>query len=81
MENYVDNPDRTNAPTREYCRISDSVIENALTYENEHPNIVVLVRADDGEGLGLHEGHAAGRHARDQHALLAGLHDSVRARS
>jgi oxalate oxidoreductase subunit delta len=43
MENYVDNPDRTNAPTRKYCRLSDSEIENALTYENEHPNIVVLV--------------------------------------
>ena len=43
MENYVDNPDRTNAPTRKYCRISDSEIENALTYENEAPNIVVLV--------------------------------------
>src|SRR5437588_10335372 len=43
MENYVDNPDRTNAPTRKYCRISDSEIENALTYENEKPNIVVLV--------------------------------------
>src|SRR2546430_4393154 len=43
MENYVDNPDRTNAPTRKYCRISDGEIENALTYENEHPNIVVLV--------------------------------------
>lgn len=45
MENYVDNPDRTNAPTRKYCRLSDSEIENALTYENEHPNIVVLVEA------------------------------------
>src|SRR5438093_11699997 len=43
MENDVDNPDRTNAPTRKYCRISDDEIENALTYENEHPNIVVLV--------------------------------------
>jgi hypothetical protein len=43
MENYVDNPDRTNAPTRKYCRLSDTVIEHALTYENEHPNIVVLV--------------------------------------
>jgi hypothetical protein len=43
MENYVDNPDRTNAPTRKYCRISDHEIENALTYENEQPNIVVLV--------------------------------------
>ena len=43
MENYVDNPDRTNAPTRKYCRVSDDVIENELTYENEQPNIVVLV--------------------------------------
>src|SRR5436190_157707 len=43
MENYVDNPDRTNAPTRKYCRISDTEIENALTYENDHPSIVVLV--------------------------------------
>jgi hypothetical protein len=43
MENYVDNPDRTNAPTRKYCRVSDSVIENVLTYENDNPNIVVLV--------------------------------------
>src|SRR5260370_42614433 len=43
MENYVDNPDRTNAPTRKYCRVSDNVIENELTYENEQPNIVVLV--------------------------------------
>ena len=43
MENYVDNPDRTNAPTRKYCRVSDSVIENVLTYENDSPNIVVLV--------------------------------------
>src|SRR5580693_1812066 len=43
MENYVDNPDRTNAPTRKYCRVSDTVLENELTYENEYPNIVVLV--------------------------------------
>ncbi len=43
MENYVDNPDRTNCPTRKYCRVSDSVIENELTYENDNPNIVVLV--------------------------------------
>src|ERR1700723_3074574 len=43
MENYVDNPDRTNCPTRKYCRVSDTILENELTYENEHPNIVVLV--------------------------------------
>ena len=28
---------------RKYCRVSDKVLENELTYENEHPNIVVLV--------------------------------------
>src|SRR3984885_13905687 len=43
MENYVDNPDRTNCPTRKYCRVSDEVLENELTYENEHPHAVVLV--------------------------------------
>ena len=31
------------APTRKYCRVSDNVIENELTYENEQPNIIVLV--------------------------------------
>src|SRR5438045_9150506 len=50
MENYVDNPDRTNAPTRKYCRLSESEIENALTYENEQPNIVMLVEQTIGKG-------------------------------
>src|ERR1035441_966078 len=27
---FNDNPDRTNAPTRKYCRLSESEIENAL---------------------------------------------------
>jgi len=43
MENYVDNPI---APTRRPASIAasaESEIENALTYENEQPNIVVLV--------------------------------------
>src|SRR6202165_2283547 len=43
MENYVENPDRPNAPTRKYCRVSDTEIEHARTYENEHPNNVLLV--------------------------------------
>jgi len=43
MENYVTiriapTPRRANTAAS-----SDTVIENALTYENEHPNIVVLV--------------------------------------
>src|ERR1700741_898968 len=43
MENYCGNPEPTNAATRKYCRVSDGVIENELTYENEQPNIIVLV--------------------------------------
>jgi len=35
------------------------VLENELTYENDHPNIVVACRGDDGEGLGLHARNAA----------------------
>src|SRR5256885_14801554 len=60
MENYVDNPDRTNAPTRKYCRVSDSEIENALTYENEHPNIVVLVEQTMVKGWDYMRGMPAG---------------------
>ena len=67
MENYVDNPDRTNAPTRKYCRVSDTVIENALTYENEHPNIVVLVEGTMVKGWdymrGMPPGEGAGETA------------------
>ena len=31
MENYVDNPDRTNCPTRKYCRVSDDVLAPGWT--------------------------------------------------
>jgi len=60
MENYVDNPDRTNAPTRKYCRVSDSILENELTYENEHPNIVVLVEGTMVKGWDYMRGMPAG---------------------
>src|SRR6202167_4896225 len=60
MENYVDNPDTTNAPTRKYCRVSDSEIENALAYENEHPNIVVLVEGTMVKGWDYMRGMPAG---------------------
>src|SRR4029453_645743 len=60
MENYGDNPDRTNAPTRKYCRISDSEIENALTYENEAPNILVLVEQTMAKGWNYLLGMPAG---------------------
>ena len=64
MENYVDNPDRTNAPTRKYCRLSDSEIENALTYENENPNIVVLVEGAVVEDVYFDPGEDAERRQR-----------------
>jgi pyruvate ferredoxin oxidoreductase gamma subunit len=60
MENYVDNPDRTNAPTRKYCRVSDTILENELTYENEHPNIVVLVEGTMVKGWDYMRGMPAG---------------------
>jgi len=60
MENYVDNPDRTNAPTRKYCRISEGEIENALTYENDQPNIVVLVEETMVKGWDYMRGMPAG---------------------
>lgn len=60
MENYVDNPDRTNAPTRKYCRVSDTVLENELTYENEHPNIVVLVEGTMVKGWDYMRGMPSG---------------------
>src|SRR5580693_1286893 len=60
MENYVDNPDRTNCPTRKYCRVSDTVLENELTYENEHPNIVVLVERTKVKGSDCMRGRPPG---------------------
>jgi hypothetical protein len=60
MENYVDNPDRTNAPTRKYCRVSDTILENELTYENEHPNIVVLVEGTMVKGWDYMRGMPSG---------------------
>ncbi len=71
MENYVDNPDRTNAPTRKYCRVSDGVIENELTYENEQPNIIVLVEGTMVKGWDYIRRMPRRRNPGDQHALHA----------
>lgn len=43
INDYVDAPDRTNCLVRKYARISDSVIEDSLIYENPHPNVIVLI--------------------------------------
>lgn len=42
-ENYVDLPDRIYVPVRAYARISSDPIESKYVYENETPDIVVLV--------------------------------------
>ncbi|SMB98680.1 oxalate oxidoreductase subunit delta [Thermanaeromonas toyohensis ToBE] len=42
-ENYVDLPDRVYVPVRAYARISTDPIESKYIYENETPDIVVLV--------------------------------------
>jgi hypothetical protein len=43
ISDYVDAPDRTNCLIRKYGRISDHEIKFKFIYENEHPDIVVLV--------------------------------------
>jgi len=43
FDNYVDLPDRVNVPVRKYARISSEEIEEKYLYENEHPNVVVVV--------------------------------------
>jgi len=43
FDNYVDLPDRVNVPVRKYARISSEEIQEKYLYENDHPNIVVLV--------------------------------------
>lgn len=42
-ENYVDLPDRVYVPVRAYARISTDPIESKYVYENETPDIVILV--------------------------------------
>ena len=50
FDNYVDLPDRVNVPVRKYTRISDDEIEMQYDYENEKPEVVVVVDAVFGSG-------------------------------
>lgn len=43
ISDYVDAPDRTNCLIRKYGRMSDEEIKFKFIYENERPNIVVLI--------------------------------------
>jgi len=42
-DNYGDLPDRVNVPLRKYARISDQEIEMRYDYENENPEMVIIM--------------------------------------
>lgn len=56
FDNYVDLPDRVNVPVRKYARISDEDIEMKYDYENERPEIVVVVDATLVKGVDVLRG-------------------------
>ncbi|MBI4839616.1 MAG: 2-oxoacid:acceptor oxidoreductase family protein [candidate division NC10 bacterium] len=56
FDNYVDLPDRVNVPVRKYARISDEEIEMRYDYENEKPEVVVVVDATMVKGMNILRG-------------------------
>lgn len=56
FDNYVDLPDRVNVPLRKYARISDGDIEMKYDYENEKPEVVVVVDATIVKGINILRG-------------------------
>lgn len=55
-ENYVDLPDRIYVPVRAYARISSDPIESKYVYENENPDIVVVVEETLVKGVRILKG-------------------------
>ena len=60
FDNYVDLPDRVNVPLRKYARISEEEIEMRYDYENEKPEVVVLVDATIVKGMNVLRGMRKG---------------------
>ncbi len=60
FDNYVDLPDRVNVPVRKYARISSEEIQEKYLYENDHPNIVVLVEPSLIKGYNILRGMPEG---------------------
>ncbi len=56
FDNYVDLPDRVNVPLRKYARISDEEIEERYEYENERPEVVIVVDATLVKGINILRG-------------------------
>lgn len=60
FDNYMDLPDRVNVPIRKYARISEEEIEERYLYENEHPNLVVVVEESLIKGVNILKGMRKG---------------------
>lgn len=60
FDNYVDLPDRVNVPIRKYARISDDEIEEKYLYENDNPNLVVVVEETLVKGVNILRGMKKG---------------------
>lgn len=60
FDNYIDLPDRVNVQVRKYARISDEEIEEKYQYENEHPEVVVLVEPTIAKGMNVLRGMPEG---------------------
>jgi len=83
INDYVDDPDRTNCLIRKYARFSDKPIEFKFIYENPHPDWVVLVEETLVKAVNFFRGtqDASGvlviNSARDPDYLLKFLPDSM----
>src|SRR3972149_1441832 len=60
FDNYVDLPDRVGVPVRKYARISDEEIEMRYEYENEHPEVVVVITDAIVKGMNVMRGMPKG---------------------
>lgn len=60
FDNYVDLPDRVQVPLRKYARISEAEIEMRYDYENECPEVVVVVEAAIVKGVNVLRGMEKG---------------------
>lgn len=53
FDNYVDLPDRVYVPLRKYARISETEIEEKYQYENDHPEIVLVMEQTIVKGMNV----------------------------
>jgi len=60
FDNYEDLPDRVGVPVRKYARISDEEIVMRYNYENENPDVVVIVDATLVKGVNVLRGMKRG---------------------